>query len=110
MRNCLIIIIIFILYSCNITKRISYIHSNKITPSVVLNEMPQDSLNDDLNIVYNYKDSLDDSIIMNAVIDQEDGKMVATDNLESVFVRASFRNVAERNVYVDLGFELNVPN
>lgn len=48
-------------------------------------------------------------IVMNAVKDEETGEMVATEQLDEIVVTAKFRHVAERNWYVDLVFELSVP-
>lgn len=47
--------------------------------------------------------------IMNAVMDEETGEMVATDILAASSVTARFRNVAERAGYVTIGFDINVP-
>ncbi len=49
------------------------------------------------------------TIIMNAVKDEESGEMVATEQLQSITVEAKFRNIAERNGYVDLGFNIIIP-
>ncbi len=49
------------------------------------------------------------SIIMNAVKDEESGEMVAAGELDEIVIEAKFRHVAERNGLVDLVFELSVP-
>lgn len=48
-------------------------------------------------------------IIMNAVMDENTGEMVAVEQLDEIVVEARFRHVAERNGVVDLVFELAVP-
>ncbi len=49
-------------------------------------------------------------LLMDAVKDEESGEMVATDRLQAVVVEAKFRNVPERNGYVNIAFEVTVPN
>ncbi len=48
-------------------------------------------------------------LIMDAVKDDESGEMVITDRLKAVVVEAKFRNIAERNGFVDIAFEVSVP-
>ncbi len=59
--------------------------------------------------VVEVQDLQGNSIIMNAVRDDESGEMVASEQLQEIVVEARFRHVAERNGYVDLVFELSVP-
>ena len=49
-----------------------------------------------------------DMILMHAIMD-DDGSMVATEQLQAAVVTARFRNVAERNGKVDLEFDITVP-
>ena len=51
----------------------------------------------------------DGPIIMNAIRDSETGEMVATDVIKASRVTARFRNVAEREGYVSVGFDVHVP-
>ena len=48
--------------------------------------------------------------IMNAVLDEESGEMVASDVLSSSKVVARFRNVPERSGYVSISFDVIVPS
>ena len=48
----------------------------------------------------------DGPILMNAIRDAETGEMVATDVISASKVTARFRNVAERNGYVTIGFDI----
>ncbi len=48
-------------------------------------------------------------LIMDAVQDEESGEMVISQRLQAVVVEAKFRNVAERNGYVDIAFDVKVP-
>lgn len=50
-----------------------------------------------------------ESIIMNAVKDDESGEMIAVEELDAIVVEAKFRNLAERNGYVDIAFDIIVP-
>ena len=45
-------------------------------------------------------------LIMDAVKDDESGEMVITDRIKAVVVEAKFRNVAERNGFVDIAFDI----
>ena len=47
--------------------------------------------------------------IMRAVKDTASGEMVATEQLDAAMVTARFRNVAERNGFVDIRFQVTVP-
>ena len=51
----------------------------------------------------------DESVVMNAVLDEESGEMVASDRIVASYVSARFRNVAERHGKVDLEFLIQVP-
>lgn len=55
------------------------------------------------------KDMRGNSVIMNAVKDEQSGEMVATDVLDEIVVEATFRNIAERHGKVDIAFEIKVP-
>ncbi len=55
-------------------------------------------------------DLLGEVLLMDAVKDEESGEMVATDRIKAVVVEAKFRNVPERNGYVNIAFEVTVPN
>lgn len=50
------------------------------------------------------------SVIMNAVKDEDTGEMIASDVIQAAVVTAKFRNVAERNGFVDLEFCVTVPH
>lgn len=55
------------------------------------------------------KDLKGNTIIMNAVKDEESGEMIASEQLDAVVVQARFRNIAERNGMVDLAFDITIP-
>ena len=50
-----------------------------------------------------------DKVLMNAILDDETGEMVATEVLEAATITVRFKRVAERRGKVDLGFEVVVP-
>lgn len=56
------------------------------------------------------RDGSDGPILMNAIRDSETGEMVATDVISASKVTARFRNVPERDGYVTIGFDINVPS
>ena len=47
--------------------------------------------------------------LMKAVLDDESGEMVASEQIRASFVSARFRNVAERHGRVDIAFDVTVP-
>ena len=60
--------------------------------------------------VIEVEDLQGNTIIMNAVKDEESGEMVASEQLNEIVVQARFRHVAERNGLIDLVFEIMVPS
>lgn len=52
----------------------------------------------------------DEPYIMNAVLDEQTGEMVASDVISSSRVVARFRNVPERSGYVSISFDVVVPS
>ena len=50
-----------------------------------------------------------DMVLMNAIMDDETGEMVATEVLEAATISVRFKRVAERRGKIDLGFEVVVP-
>lgn len=48
-------------------------------------------------------------MLMSAVKDNLTGEMIITDEIEPVVVEAKFRNIAERNGYVNIAFDITVP-
>lgn len=47
--------------------------------------------------------------IMNAVVDESTGEMIASDEIVAARIEARFRNVAERHGVIDIGFDVVVP-
>lgn len=74
---------------------------------VDLEDIPADTVS--VPQVVEVQDLQGNSIVMNAVKDEESGDMVAVEQLDEIVVVAKFKHVAERNGSVDLVFELSVP-
>lgn len=55
------------------------------------------------------RDIRGNKLIMNAVLDESSGEMIATDVLREIVVEADFRNVAERKGIVEVAFAITVP-
>ena len=49
-------------------------------------------------------------LLMSAVKDEQTGEMVVSDRIDPVVVEARFRNIAERNGYVNIAFDINIPS
>lgn len=71
--------------------------------------MPEVSVGQSVTIDSTGSSAEGEPIIMNAVRDGETGEMVVTDVIKASMVTASFRNVAERDGYVSIGFDVRVP-
>ena len=113
-RVVIISIVWSIFFSCSVNKKLESIKSENILPELFLDDYKDKVIDIEDSIDYGYIDSVysssEEAIIMNAVLDDQTGEMIATDQLEGVYVKATFRNVAERNGNIDLGFELVVPS
>lgn len=89
--------------------------SNVSAGAAIIEEMrpPEiygDTLVSDVNSLkpVSLKDS-DKPFVMNAILDEKTGEMVAVDNLNPVVVEAKFRNIAERGGKINMSFEISVP-
>lgn len=71
--------------------------------------MPEVSVGQNVTIDSTGSPAEGEPIIMNAVRDGETGEMVVTDVIKASMVTASFKNVAERDGYVSIGFDVRVP-
>ena len=49
-------------------------------------------------------------LLMSAVKDEQTGEMVVSDRIDPVVVEARFRNIAERNGYVNIAFDISIPS
>lgn len=109
----LVILLVTSATGCSTTRKLSNIKREQISARLVLPERnrPQelkvdDEPKKDTLVVTDFEGR--QVIIMKAVKD-ENGDMVATEELDAAYVTARFRNVAERAGKVNLEFQIRVP-
>lgn len=106
---------VLLLVSCAGGKKLQTVTENGVTAAVAvgsLDDVAEEVFADTASVagqVIEVQDLKGNTIIMNAVLDEESGEMVASEQLDEIVVEAKFRHVAERNGVVDLVFELAVP-
>ena len=107
--------LLLVVSGCAGGKKLTQVNKEGITAAVAvgsLDDVYKTHVNDTVKKspqVIQVQDLQGNSIIMNAVMDEESGEMVAVEQLDEIVVEARFRHVAERNGVVDLVFELAVP-
>lgn len=103
-------LVLLLAVACGTGRKISELHSGEVTAVV---SIPSSSSYDTTAIAAGMKlvESHEGSgpVVMNAVLDEESGEMVASDRIVASVVSAKFRNVAERHGKVDLEFLIQVP-
>lgn len=97
--------------SCGPYKRVEDMKKGTLAMSLsVAEEVVEEKGTDDKVVIDSIRGSLSDGpIIMKAIKDSETGEMVATDVISASKVVARFRNVAERDGYVTISFDVTVP-
>lgn len=109
-RILVVIVGLIICISCSQYRKIELVRSGGVRMSLTVPE--------DVEVKKDVDEEVDcglgefvpgEPFIMNAVLNEETGEMVATDILTASSVTARFRNVAERAGYVTIGFDINVP-
>jgi hypothetical protein len=102
--------LMLMLFSCTPYRKMQKIRQGKVAIGL---SVPEDKIEEDQVeevIIDSIRGTLTDGpIIMNAIRDSETGEMVATDVINASKVTARFRNVAERDGYVSIGFDVTVP-
>ncbi len=101
--------------SCARQNKISLVRSGKVSPALDLSaKVPPDTSVGSRALPE--RDTLKvtgpdgrEVYVMNAVLDEDSGEMVATERLAAAVVTARFSNVAERGGTVDLRFSITVP-
>ena len=108
----IIIALLSIAVSCGSQKKLEVLRERRLSAQIML---PQSVSPRQLKYSAPAKDSIKvqdfegrEVLIMKAVRD-ENGEMVATDQIRAAYVSARFRNIAERQGKVELRFELLVP-
>ena len=102
--------VLLLMLSCNSYRRLHRIQNGHVEIGLSVPEEPVADVSEDEVVIDSIKGTLADGpIIMNAIRDSETGEMVATDVIRASRVVARFRNVAERDGYVSIGFDVHVP-
>lgn len=99
--------------ACTHTRKIDLLRHDGTAASIALpgdDKAPEfDSIEESLSDTLRIHDERgNELLIMNAVKD-ENGEMVAHDELKAAVVTARFRNVAERDGKVDIAFDVTIP-
>lgn len=101
---------LFLAGACGTGRKLSGLYSGEVAAAV---SIPSSSSYDTTAIAAGMKlvesQEGNESVVMNAVLDEESGEMVASDRIVASVVSAKFRNVAERHGKVDLEFLIRVP-
>lgn len=109
-RKFIFLLLMLMLFSCTPYRKMQKIRQGKVAIGL---SVPEDKIEEDQVeevIIDSIRGTLTDGpIIMNAIRDSETGEMVATDVINASKVTARFRNVAERDGYVSIGFDVTVP-
>lgn len=113
MRHSLLILgLSLALVSCSSARKLTVLKESHISPALTLSDGPAPV---DLSMDVTRRDTLKvrdrdgrEMIIMKAVKD-ENGEMVATEQIDAAMVTATFKNVAERHGKVELRFNIAVP-
>ncbi len=111
---CACVVVMFVI-GCAGGRKLSIVKDKGVTAAVAVGsiddvyEEAEDTLQRSGVQVIEVEDLKGNTIIMNAVKDEESGEMVAIEQLNEIVVQAKFRHVAERNGMIDLVFEIMVP-
>lgn len=97
--------------SCSQYRKIELVRSGEVKLGLNIHDEAEDELVDVVEVGNDAGVDISDGMpfIMNAIVDEETGEMVATDVLSASSVSARFLNVAERAGFVTIGFDINVP-
>lgn len=108
----LLFVVLVMSASCNSFKRVESMRSGVLTMDISVSDekLPQVQDAEHEQIESRHITLDDGTILMNAVLDEETGEMVANDVISASKVVARFRNVAERNGHVTIRFDLTVPS
>ncbi|MBQ9184886.1 MAG: hypothetical protein IJ151_03310 [Bacteroidales bacterium] len=104
---------VILMAACTHTRKIDLLRHDGTAASIALpgdDKAPEfDSIEESLSDTLRIHDERgNELLIMNAVKD-ENGEMVAHDELKAAVVTARFRNVAERDGKVDIAFDVTIP-
>lgn len=114
-----ILLSLILLHSCATSKKLKRLSVEQIAAQVALSqesalptlEATDTAKKEEIKVVpVEFESLLGDRIIVNAVKDEQTGEMIMSETLNSIVVEAKFRNIAERNGYVDIAFDIIVPS
>ena len=109
-KNILTAVVLLLAVSCMPYRKMQKIKEGKASIGLSVPDEDLQEADNDSVVVDSIRSTLSDGpIIMNAIRDSETGEMVATDVISASKVTARFRNVAERDGYVSIGFDVTVP-
>lgn len=109
-KNILTAVVLLLAVSCMPYRKMQKIKEGKASIGLSVPDDDLQEADNDSVVVDSIRSTLSDGpIIMNAIRDSETGEMVATDVISASKVTARFRNVAERDGYVSIGFDVTVP-
>lgn len=111
-RTLMIVVLILAAVSCSPYRKMQDIRSGNVSLSLSVPDDPPDEEEEEtvMNVDSIRGTLVDEPLIMNAIRDSETGEMVATDVISASRVTARFRNVAERDGYVSISFDVTVPS
>ena len=105
----ILVVLLMMFFSCTPYRKMQKIRHGEAGIAL---SVPEDKIEPEKEevLIDSIRGALSDGpIIMNAIRDSETGEMVATDIIRASTVTARFRNVAERDGYVSIGFDVTVP-
>ena len=108
----MLLVLSLISASCGPYRRVEEIRRGDVAMTLSVADEPEEKIEEEGHefVIDSIKGRLSDGpLIMKAIKDSETGEMVATDVIQASKVTARFRNVAERDGYVSISFDISVP-
>lgn len=98
--------------SCATQRRINSLRAESISAVLALpeeSESPEPEWEEALRDTFKVRDAEGKEILIMKAVRDENGDMVASDEIDAAYVSTRFRNIAERNGKVDIRFDIVVP-
>ena len=107
-----VLIALVLCMSCCQFRKIELVRSGEVKMGLNIREETEAGVIQDSDVENEAVVDVSDGMpfLMNAIVDEQTGEMVATDILSASTVSARFLNVAERAGFVTIGFDINVPS
>ena len=105
------LVLVLLLVSCSSVRKLDNVVSGRVAMGLnVTDDSKPEEVVERTAVIDSIKGTLRDGpIIMKAIRDSETGEIVATDVINASKVTARFRNVAERQGFVTIEFDITVP-